>query len=280
MSFTQKQLIMPNERHSLCWLSLAVVSYLTQMGAHRLARFLSIMMLNGFKDFLVMKLAALRAAGNVKNPKALLAQKADNGIEQRKNEGIVCPLREGQVKVEIGLDIGLRILACAIHDRNRLVHRRQFRVLNAESGEGGDLRFENRANFRQLLGAFRLAYLDHEIEGLADGLGGSVGDEGSASGKSFDQTFFAKRLDGLADRSAADSEALGEFAFGGKLIAWLQTAFDNRLLDLLDDLFVKTRDTDQFVHCAAPCQVRREAGETGADDGPTTIPQIHWGRPS
>ena len=222
------------------------------MGAHRLARFLSIMMLNGVKDLLVMHMASLRAAGNVKNPKALLAQKADNGIEQRKNEGIVCPFREGQMKVEIGLDVGLGILADALHDCNRLAHRGQFRVLNPESGEGRDLRLENCSNFRQVSGAFGLADLDHEIEGLADGLGSSVGDEGSAPGKSFDQTFFAERLNGLAHRSAADSEALSEFAFGGKLIARLQTAFDNGFLDLLNDLFVKTGGTNQLVHEAAP----------------------------
>jgi len=249
------------------------------MCAHRVARFLGIATFHSFQDFLVMNLAAFGAAGNAKDAKALLAQEPDNGIEQRKNEGIVCTFCEGQMKVEIGLDIGLRILAGAIHHGDSLAHRGQFRVLNADSGESSDLGLENRANFRQVRGAFRLAYFDHEIEGLANGLRGSVGDEGSASGISFDETFFAKRLNGLTHSSAADAEALGEFSFCGELIARLQTAFDNGVFDLLNDLFVKTGCTNKFVHCVSPCNVRREAGGTGADDGPTTIPQIQRGRP-
>jgi hypothetical protein len=265
---------MPNAGNSLCCLSLTVVSYLTQMGAHRRARFFRIMALDGFQDLFVVNLPALRAAGNAKDAEPLLAQKSNDGIEQRKNERIFRTFRQGQMKVEISLDIGFRILSGSIHDRDRLAHRGQFRFLNADSSEGSDFRLENRANFRQVSGAFRLADLDHEIEGLADGLGGSVGDEGSASGKSFDETFFAKRLDGLAHCSAADSETLGELAFGGKLVARFQSALDNGFLDLLNDLFVKAGRSNEFVHCAAPGQVRREAGGTGADDGPTTIPQI------
>ena len=124
-------------------------------------------------------------------------------------------------------------------------------------------------------GALRLTDFGHEIERLANGLCRSIGDEGSAARESFDQTFFAKRLDGFAHGSAADPEALGEFAFGGKLIAGLQSAFDNGFFDLLNDLFVETGGTNEFVHCTAPCTVRREAGGTGTNDGPTTIPHIH-----
>lgn len=225
-----------------------------------------------------MKLAALGASGNAKDAKPLLAEKANDGIEDGKNDGVVGTFGQGQVEIKIGFDICLGILAGAIHNGNRLAHGGQFRVLNTESGEGGDFGFENRAGLRQMRGAFRLSDLDHEVERLANGLGGSVGDESTTAGKSFDQTFFAKGLDGFAYRGSTDSEALGEFAFGGKLIARLQSAFDNGFLNLLNDLFVETGGTNEFVHGRAPCNVRREAGGAGTDGGRTTIPHIQNGR--
>lgn len=247
------------------------------MCTHGLASFFGIAMLHGFQNFLVMNLTALGAAGHAEDAEALLAEKADDGIEKRKNDGIVGAFGQGQMKIEVGFDVSLGVLAGAIHDGDRLAHSGQLSVLNTESGQRRDPGLENRASFRQMSRAFRLADFDHEVERLPDGLSGAIGDESSTTGKSFDQAFFAKSLDGLAHGGAADPEALREFAFGGELIARLQSAFDDGFLDLLNDLLVETGGTNEFVHCTAPCNVRRKAGGAGTDGGRTTIPHIQRG---
>jgi len=63
--------------------------------------------------------------------------------------------------------------------------------------------------------AFLLPDFHHEVEGLARCLGGSVSDKSSATGVSFDQTFFAKRFHRLAYRSSANAQTLGQLAFAG-----------------------------------------------------------------
>ena len=63
-----------------------------------------------------MNLAALGAARHAEYPQSLLAQQADDGIEQREYQRIGRTFGEGQMKIEIGFDVGFRILARTIHD--------------------------------------------------------------------------------------------------------------------------------------------------------------------
>ena len=117
---------------------------------------------------------------------------------------------------------------------------------------------------------FLLPDLHHEVERLPRCLRGSVSDKGSAAGVGFDQTFFAERLHRLAHGGAADSETLRQLAFGRKLIARLQRSVENGLFDLLDDLLIQPRGSNNFVHRV----LSRTNQFGGTGDGPATIPQV------
>ena len=86
---------------------------------------------------------------------------------------------------------------------------------------------------------FRLPNLDHQVEGLAHGARGPIGDEGSAAGVGFHQTLFAQSLDRLAYRGAAHSETQRQLAFRRKLVSRLEIPLDDRFFDLLNDLLVE-----------------------------------------
>ncbi len=114
-----------------------------------------------------------------------------------------------------------------------------------------NLRLENRSHLGKMRGTFRLPDLHHQVERLPHRLRGAIGDECAAPRVSFDQSFFAQRLNRFAHRGAAHAEALRQLAFCRQLIARLQIALDDRFFDLLNDLFVKTRRSNQLVHSSA-----------------------------
>ena len=117
------------------------------------------------------------------------------------------------MEIEIGFDIGLGVGPRTAHHGEGLPQAGQMLLLDAGGRQGGDLRLENRAYFRQVQGTLRLANLDHPVKRLPDVFGGAVGDEGSAAGVGFEQSLFPERLDRLADRGPADPKLLGQFSF-------------------------------------------------------------------
>ena len=143
------------------------------------------------------------------------------------------------MKIKIGLDISLWILASTVHDSNGFPHGGEFRLLDSRCGQRGDFGLENRANFGQMIGPFRLPNLYHKVKGLPHGLRRAIGDECSFSRVSLYESFFAKRLHGFAHRGATHAEPLRQFALGGKLITGFQIAFNDGFFDLLNDLLVE-----------------------------------------
>src|SRR5580704_7190154 len=101
---------------------LGILAYLFQMSAHRTTGRLRIATFYGLENALVMNLPALRAAFDVEDFHALLPQQADDGIDQRKNQRIRGRFRQGQVEIEIGLDVYLRISLRPVHHRYRFAH--------------------------------------------------------------------------------------------------------------------------------------------------------------
>jgi len=83
------------------------------MSTHGFARPFRIALLNCRQNALVMELAPLGTSINLENAAALLAQKAHNRIQKRKNERVTDCLGHRQVEVEVGLDIGIRVVQVA-----------------------------------------------------------------------------------------------------------------------------------------------------------------------
>src|SRR5579872_3030498 len=92
------------------WGGGGVLTHLLQVGTHALARPLGIVILYRLEDALVMVLAALSAAFGQKRAHALLPKQADNRIYQRQDERIASRFRQGEVKVQIGLDESIPVL--------------------------------------------------------------------------------------------------------------------------------------------------------------------------
>src|SRR5580700_5400584 len=122
--------------------------------------------------------------------------------------------------------------------------------------------------------AFLLADLHHEVERLARCLRGSVSHKSAAARVGFNQTFFAQRLDCFANGRTTDPESLCEITLGGKLVARFQRAVEDGFFDLLDDLLVQPRGSNNFVH-----RVFSRTGQFGGSvAGLATIPQVQCGR--
>src|SRR5579864_4754829 len=109
---------------------------------------------------------------------------------------------------------------------------------------------------------FLLTDAAHQVERLPDRLGRSVGDKCSAPRVRFHQALLAQRLDCLPHCRAAHAEVLGQLAFCGQLIAGFQRALEDRLLDLLNDLLVKTGCPNGFVHGFVPKGSERLIGHS------------------
>ena len=225
---------------------------LLQVRAHGFARRFGIVSFNGFKDALVVNLAARTAAVDAENAHALFFEQADDGVDQRQDERIAGGLGEREMEIIVGLDESLRLVQIPVHHSNGVAHGGEMRFLGARGGQCGDLGLENLAHFHERGGAFRVVDLHHQVEGLADGLGRAVGDERAAARVRLDQTFFSEDFYGLANCGAADVKLLSEFGFGGKLIARLERASEYRLLDLPNNLFVEPQGLDGFIHKLFP----------------------------
>src|SRR5579871_865399 len=223
---------------------LTVLSHLPEMSAHRLVRGICVAPLNRVKNSLVINLSPLGTARNFEDAQPLLAQQADDGIEQREDKRVVGSLGKRQMKIEIGFNVGVRVSAGPVHDRYSFAHGSELGLLNARRGQSCNLGFQNCANLSEVSGAFGLPDFYHQVERLPNRLIRTIGDEGAAPGESFDQTLLPKSFDRLAHSRAADTEALRQFTLSGELIAGLQGAADDGLLDLLNDLLVQPRSAN------------------------------------
>ena len=123
-----------------------------------------------------------------------------------------------------------------------------------------------------MLRALWLSDFYHQVQRLPDGLCGAVGNESSPSGVRLDQPFLAKSFHRFAHSSATHTEALGKVPLGGELVAGFQIAFDYGFFDLLNNLLIKARSANQFVHEPLP-RTRDGARRGAAVAGPATIPQ-------
>src|SRR6267154_254066 len=152
------------------------------------------------------------------------------------------------MKVQVRFDKCVGIPPRRIHYRDRFAHRNQVLFVCSRGRERSDFRLQNLANFDEVARSFRLPNLDHTVEGLADGIGSSIGDKRTPAGIRFDQALFSQGLDGFANGGAAHSKLLSQLAFGRKLVARFERALDDRVFDLLNDLLVKARRAYDFVH--------------------------------
>jgi len=222
------------------------------MGLHRRTRLLRIVPLDCFENTLVVILSALRAASDAEYPQALFAEQSNNGIDQRQNNRVRRRLGERQVKIKIRFDKSIGIPSRAVHDIKSLSHRREILFVGADRRQSRDLRLQNFPNFYQVGPAIRIAALDNPVQGPAHGIGRSIRDKCSSARKRVDQPLFLKRFDGLANGGPADAELLGKVALGGELAAFAQFPLEDRFLDLLYDLLVKTRRLNDLVQEVIP----------------------------
>ena len=105
---------------------LTVIADLAQVSPHGVTGGVGIAPLHRFENSLVMYLAALGTAGDFEDSQPLFAKESDDGVEQRKDQRVGGTFGEREVKVEISFDVGIGILAGAVHDGDGLAHRRQF----------------------------------------------------------------------------------------------------------------------------------------------------------
>src|SRR5439155_26903806 len=76
--------------------------------------------------------------------------------------------------------------------------------------------------------------------------GRDVADDRALALAGLDQARELRSADGVPHRAAADPERHGQLSLGGKLVAGLQSAFDNEALDLLGYLFVQAGPADRL----------------------------------
>ena len=141
----------------------------------------------------------------------------------------------------------------ALRDLLRLLledarHLRDVLGRGAAGGQGGDGGLEQATGLEEL--AHRLAMgQDDQGQRLDQGLHRDIADEGPLPRADLDEPPALQRPERFPHRRAADHELLGEIALGRELIAGLQLAFRDQLLDLADDLLVDPGALDRLdVH--------------------------------
>ncbi len=95
------------------------------MFAHGAAGRFGFALFDRHQDSFVMVLAALGPAFHFKNTASLLTQQSNNRVQQRKDEGISRRLRQRQMKIQVGFNVGFTILQITLHDGKHLPHRPQ-----------------------------------------------------------------------------------------------------------------------------------------------------------
>ena len=192
-------------------------------------------------------LSAFGPAFHLEDSHALLAQQSYDRIDQRKNNRVARGLGECEVKIEVSFDECFGIPLGGVHDGHLLAHGRQILFIGPGRCQRGDFRLKNFTCFGKKRKAFGTG-AHHAIQRLAHGVGGTVSDKSSPARIGFHAPLFAQGLYGFANRRATHSKLFGEFALGRELVTGLQHTFEDGVFDLLDDLFVKTGRTNDFVH--------------------------------
>lgn len=101
------------------------------MNPHRFAGGLPIMPLDRLQDLLMMELASLRAAIYCEDPAALFAQQTNDRVQQGENQGVFDGFSQSQVKVKVGLYVGVWIVEVAVHYGDRFSHCCEQLFINA-----------------------------------------------------------------------------------------------------------------------------------------------------
>ena len=135
----------------------------------------------------------------------------------------------------------VRVVAGPVHAREQLLGVRVGAAV--AGGEGGDSRLEQLARLEQRGGARVVRQRDRAAAraGSLDALDRVGRDERARAGARLDHPVDLERRDRLADRRAADLEALGEVALGGQPLAGLQQAHADLAGDPVGDPLVELR---------------------------------------
>ena len=113
-----------------------------------------------------------------------------------------------------------------------------MRVASTACREARGRYFEQRTSFLQALDVV-LFVAEQQCDRFDHAVCRQVRDERSTTDEHLDQSLFGERLDGLAHRRAADAEPFGEISLRRNLVAGFESARQNLLLDLVDDLLVQ-----------------------------------------
>src|SRR5579872_5831903 len=127
-----------------------IFAHLPEMSLHRFTRPSCITAFHGSKNSLMVNLPARRTAIDIKSSQALFTQHFDDRIDQGENERIARRFGQGQMKVQISLNVGVGILPGIVHHCDRLSHRCQILLVCACGRQGSNLGLQNFANLRQM----------------------------------------------------------------------------------------------------------------------------------
>ena len=224
----------------------------------------------------MMHLPPVRSAVHLKDADALLAEQAHDRIDQRQNQRIGRSLSQRKVEIQIGFNISLGLQPLPVHHGNGFPHHGQLPFLNSCGRQPSDLRLQNLSHFFQVNGVVGLPQLDHQVQRLPNRPRSSVGDECSTSGIRLHQTLLVERLNRFAYRRPAHAKTHRQLALGRQLVAGLQRPLQNRIFNLLNNLFVKPRGSHRFIHRSLPNSGPRPAWIGGDHATPRTSDDIVW----
>ena len=112
-------------------------------------------------------------------------------------------------------------------------------------GAGGQGRLDHLAHVQQLAHQRALAN-QHGGQWVDERVGRDVADDRTVALAGLHQPRELQSADGVPHRAAAHPEHHAQLSLGGKLVAGLQSAFDDEALDLLGDLFVQAGPADRL----------------------------------
>ena len=168
-----------------------VVADLLHVSDHRLARLRGIAPFDCLENQPVMDLASGWTSGNEEDSESLFAENCHNRVEQRENQWITGGLGQRKVKIEVRLDVRIGVLHAAIHHVDGLAHHGQLLFFDPRGRKGGELGFEDLAQFSDIPVILWVGAVHQPVERMPGGLGLACGHEGAPAGVGFDQPLFA-----------------------------------------------------------------------------------------
>lgn len=173
----------------------------------------------GVAGFDLLEKQAVKRLGPLTRPRILhkpqpgFLKKIDDRVNHEEEQVVACCIGQSGVKVEIGLDVGGRIVQGRIHARNGFLELRNMLGSGVQGSKCGNRWLYRLAQLMKMPNGL-VTTLGRDFEGDRQDIGGDFGDKGADPRFHDNDSPGFQKFESLAERRPADSQQLSELIQG------------------------------------------------------------------